>query len=123
MLPIIRLSTKSIKFRSLSIKMRERKGSFLANLKAFSGATRIERDTLGEIEVPKDCLWGAQTQRSMLNFQIGDESELMPKEIITAMVTIKKAAARVNYEMKGITKEISEAIQKAADEVKRFRST
>lgn len=56
--------------------------------------------------------------RSILNFQIGDDAELMPKEIITAMVTIKKAAARVNAEMNGLPKEISEAIQQAADEVK-----
>lgn len=54
---------------------------------------------------------------SILNFQIGDDAELMPKEIITAMVTIKKAAAKVNSELNGLPKEISEAIQKAADEV------
>lgn len=57
------------------------------------------------------------TVRSILNFQIGDDSELMPKEIITAMVTIKRAAAKVNSEMNGLPKEISEAIQQAADEV------
>jgi fumarate hydratase, class II len=57
--------------------------------------------------------------RSILNFQIGDDAELMPKEIITAMVTIKKAAAKVNSELSGLPLEISEAIQKAADEVKK----
>ena len=55
--------------------------------------------------------------RSILNFQIGDDAELMPKEIIAAMVTIKKAAARVNLEMDGLPRDISEAIQQAADEV------
>lgn len=55
--------------------------------------------------------------RSILNFQIGDDAELMPKDIITAMVTIKKAAAKVNTEINGLPREISEAIQKAADEV------
>ena len=56
--------------------------------------------------------------RSILNFQIGDDAELMPKEIITAMVTIKKAAAKVNTQLNGLPKEISEAIQQAADEVR-----
>lgn len=56
--------------------------------------------------------------RSILNFQIGDDAELMPKEIITAMVTIKKAAAKVNKHLNGLPIEISEAIQQAADEVR-----
>lgn len=55
--------------------------------------------------------------RSILNFKIGDDGELMPKEIISAMVTIKKAAAKVNTHLNGLPIEISEAIQLAADEV------
>ena len=51
---------------------------------------RIEKDTMGEIAVPIDKYWGAQTERSRLNFEIG--SELMPKEIIQALSIIKKAA-------------------------------
>lgn len=56
----------------------------------------------------------------MLNFQIGDDAELMPKEIIRAMATIKKAAAQVNSELNGLPRDISVAIQKAADEVNLF---
>ena len=52
---------------------------------------RIEKDTLGEIRVPADKIWGAQTQRSKENFQIG--TERMPIEIIRAMTILKKAAA------------------------------
>lgn len=55
--------------------------------------------------------------RSILNFQIGGDSELMPKEIIMAMAIIKKAAARVNTKLNGLDPQISEAIQTAADEV------
>lgn len=126
------IGRKSIFIRAKSlIIMRNR--SFLSNLKSYTGPTRTEMDTLGEIQVPSSCLWGAQTQRytkilvllysnvifyrSMTNFQIGDEAELMPKEIIRAMATIKKAAARVNAELNGLPSEISIAIQAAADEV------
>lgn len=56
--------------------------------------------------------------RSILNFQIGGDSELMPKEIIMAMAVIKKAAARVNSQLNGLDPEISKAIQLAADEVR-----
>ena len=62
-----------------------------------------------------------RTFRSILNFQIGDDAELMPKEIISAMVTIKKAAATVNTQLNGLPIEISEAIQQAADEVSRIK--
>lgn len=55
---------------------------------------RIEKDTMGEIKVPADCLWGAQTQRSLENFQIGGEK--MPLEVIDAMLIIKAAAAKAN---------------------------
>ncbi len=53
----------------------------------------------------------------MLNFQIGGDSEIMPKEIIMAMAVIKKAAARVNAKMNGLDSEISKAIEAASDEV------
>ena len=55
---------------------------------------RIEKDTLGEVKVPKNSLWGAQTQRSLNNFKIGEER--MPRALIDALVRIKLAAARVN---------------------------
>ena len=60
--------------------------------------------------------------RSILNFQIGDDAELMPKEIITAIVTIKKAAAKVNTKLNGLPIEISEAIQQASDEVNQMKN-
>ena len=56
---------------------------------------RIETDSMGEIQVPKDKLWGAQTQRSLEFFSIGDE--LIPKEMIESYAILKKAAATINY--------------------------
>ena len=53
--------------------------------------TRIEHDTMGEVEVPSEALWGAQTQRSLQNFKIG--SERLPRPMIRAMGLVKKAAA------------------------------
>ena len=55
---------------------------------------RIERDTMGPIEVPADRLWGAQTQRSLHHFHFPGET--MPPEVVRAQVLVKKAAARVN---------------------------
>ena len=56
--------------------------------------TRIETDSMGEIEVPADKYWGAQTQRSLHHFNIGDDR--MPREMIRALGILKKAAALVN---------------------------
>ena len=56
---------------------------------------RRETDSLGEVEVPADKLWGAQTQRSLEHFNIGQD--LMPREMITAYATLKKAAATANH--------------------------
>ena len=55
---------------------------------------RIEKDSFGNIEVPSEKYWGAQTQRSLQNFKIGDET--MPMPLIRAMALLKKAAAKVN---------------------------
>jgi len=77
---------------------------------------RKERDTFGELDVPNDKYYGAQTVRSMMNFPIGDEFERMPYAVITAMGILKKAAAIVNKEY-GLKPEIADAIVKAADEV------
>ncbi|SDP15861.1 fumarase, class II [Paenibacillus sp. yr247] len=76
---------------------------------------RIERDTMGEIRVPVDKLWGAQTQRSYENFKIG--TERMPVRLIQAFALLKKAAAQVNRELGGLTPEKAEAISQAADEI------
>lgn len=76
---------------------------------------RIERDTLGEVQVPMDALWGAQTQRSINNFKIG--SEKMPKPLITAYLNLKKACAKANEQLNNLDKEKSLAIQEACDEL------
>jgi fumarate hydratase class II len=76
---------------------------------------RTERDTLGPIEVPADRLWGAQTQRSLQNFEISTET--MPPEIIRALILVKKAAALVNMELGLLDEKKGKAIVAAADEV------
>lgn len=76
---------------------------------------RIETDSFGEIEVPADKYWGAQTQRSFENFKIGDEH--MPLPLIKAMAILKKAAALVNLEMGALDGKIAHAIAAAADEI------
>ncbi len=76
---------------------------------------RIEKDTIGEIKVPADKKWGAQTQRSKQNFPIGNEK--MPKEIIRAFAILKKSAAQANYELGFLEEEKAKAISFAADQV------
>ncbi len=76
---------------------------------------RIERDTMGEIEVPTDRYWGAQTARSLVNFRIG--TERMPREIIRALGILKRAAASVNADLGLLDRDIVELITRAADEV------
>ena len=80
---------------------------------------RIEHDSMGEIRVPADKYWGAQTQRSLQNFPIGAGRETMPREIIHAFGILKKAAALANRELKPekMTEEKCNAICAAADEV------
>jgi fumarate hydratase, class II len=77
--------------------------------------TRTETDTFGPIEVPSDRYWGAQTQRSLQNFVIGDER--MPKPLIHALGLIKQAAAEVNLELGLLEPRLAEAIAQAAAEV------
>jgi len=76
---------------------------------------RIERDSLGEIKVPKDKLWGAQTQRSLQNFKIG--KGCMPIEVIRAFAILKKAAALTNQELGQLDEKRATAIVKACDEI------
>jgi fumarate hydratase class II len=82
---------------------------------AMNSKFRIEKDTFGPIEVPADRLWGAQTQRSLQNFDIS--TERMPEALVRALALVKKAAAIVNAENGTLKKEKSDAIVKAADEV------
>jgi fumarate hydratase, class II len=77
--------------------------------------TRIEKDSIGSIEVPADRYWGAQTQRSLENFAIGIER--MPIEVVHAMAMVKKAAARVNLSLGKLDRERCDAICQAADEI------
>ena len=76
---------------------------------------RIEHDTMGEVCVPADRYWGAQTQRSYENFKIG--TQRMPEEIIHAFGILKKAAAQANLALGALDEERAAAIQQAADEV------
>src|SRR3546814_19752825 len=77
--------------------------------------TRIESDSIGEIAVPADAYWGAQTQRSIENFPFGAR-ERMPIEIVHALALVKQAAARVNRKH-GLAAEKADAIEQAAAEV------
>ena len=77
--------------------------------------TRIETDTMGEVQVPLDRYWGAQTQRSLNLFKIGNHR--MPVEIIRALGIIKKAAAMVNHDLGGLPPEKKEIILKVCDEI------
>ena len=76
---------------------------------------RTESDSMGEMKVPSDKYYGAQTARSLKNFKIGDEK--MPREIIRALGLIKKTAALVNSELDLIAKDKRDLIVKAAEEV------
>ncbi len=76
---------------------------------------RIESDTMGEMRVPADALWGAQTQRSLENFPIGNQT--MPTEILDAFATLKKGAALANRELGCLDERRCDAIAQAADEM------
>jgi len=76
---------------------------------------RMEKDTMGEVKVPADKYYGAQTARSLMNFKIGGEK--FPREIIRAFGVLKKAAALTNKELGNLSAEKAELIVKAADEV------
>ncbi len=77
--------------------------------------TRIEKDSIGEIEVPADKYWGAQTQRSLKYFSIGDD--LMPLEVIRALAIVKKAAAITNQELGRLAPEKAKLIIQVAEEI------
>ena len=77
---------------------------------------REESDTFGPLQVPSDRYWGAQTQRSLMNFKIGGERERMPLPVVKAFGLLKKSAAKANLNF-GLEPEIANAIIQAADEV------
>ena len=78
---------------------------------------RTEKDTMGEVQVPAEALYGAQTQRSIDNFRIAQDINKMPKEIIRAFAYLKKAAAQTNAEIGGMPQEKSDLIGRVCDEI------
>jgi fumarate hydratase class II len=78
---------------------------------------RIEKDTMGEVKVPIDAYYGAQTQRSVENFPIAQDINKMPKEIIRAFAYLKKAAALTNVDAGVLSKEKSDLIGRVSDEI------
>ncbi|MBI2233462.1 MAG: class II fumarate hydratase [Micavibrio aeruginosavorus] len=86
-----------------------------AKASTHPAATRIETDSFGEIDVPADRYWGAQTQRSIQNFRIGEER--MPKPLVRALGIQKKAAALANMDLGILDTRLAQAIVQAADEI------
>ncbi len=80
---------------------------------------RIEKDTMGKVQVPANAYWGAQTQRSIQNFPIAQDINKMPKEIIRAFAYLKKAAAITNFEAGILPKDKSDLIGQVCDEILR----
>jgi len=78
---------------------------------------RIEKDTMGEVKVPSEKYWGAQTQRSLQNFKIGGIGDKMPIEIIHAFAILKKAAAQTNHELGILSTDKMNIISKVCDEI------
>src|SRR6187399_3204320 len=78
---------------------------------------RIEKDTMGEVKVPAEAYYGAQTQRSIDNFRIAQDTDKMPKEIIRAFAYLKKAAAITNLEAGILSKEKSDLVAQVCDEI------
>jgi len=89
----------------------------LINSKQLKMDYRIEKDTLGEVKVPADAYWGAQTERSIENFNIARDTNKMPKEIIRAFAFLKKAAALTNVDAGVLPKEKAELIARVCDEI------
>ncbi len=78
---------------------------------------RIEKDTMGEVKVPSDAYYGAQTQRSIDNFKIAQDINRMPKEIIRAFAYLKKAAALTNFDAGILSEEKTKLIGQVSDEI------
>lgn len=78
---------------------------------------RIEKDTMGEVKVPADKYWGAQTERSRQNFKIGGSKQQMPLEIVYGFAYLKKAAAITNCELGVLNEKKRDLIGQACDEI------
>lgn len=90
---------------------------FSSSSKTMSSQFRTESDAFGELQVPSNKYWGAQTQRSLQNFKIGGEREKLPEPLIKAFGVLKKSTAIVNEQLGTLDPTLSKAIQQAADEV------
>ena len=92
----------------------------MTEAKQSPGTTRIESDSMGKIEVPADKYYGAQAARSLIHFDIGDGAwprDVMPRQVIYAMATLKKSAAMVNRDLGKLDDERAGLIVRAADEI------
>ena len=78
---------------------------------------RIEKDTMGEVQVPIDKYWGAQTERSRNNFKIGGIKAQMPLEIVYGFAYLKKAAAHTNFELGVLDEDKKNLISQVCDEI------
>jgi fumarate hydratase class II len=87
----------------------------LTEVENMTGGVRKEMDSLGEVDVPADKLWGAQTQRSLEHFSIG--KDLIPREMITAYAILKKAAANANHRDRRLSDEVHRLIAAVCDEI------
>src|SRR5215510_9313766 len=87
----------------------------MARARSKSAGTRIESDAFGPLEIPADRLWGAQTERSLHNFRIGNER--MPIEIVHALGLIKRAAAEVNRDLGSLDQKRASAIAAVAQDI------
>jgi len=107
----------STSFRAMANPLKQTSAALSTSASKLDQAYRIEADTFGELKVPVEKYYGAQTLRSVMNFPIGDRaSERMPRPVIKAFGVLKKAAAEVNKDY-GLDPVIADAISKAADEV------
>lgn len=78
---------------------------------------RVESDSMGSLDIPGKCLWGCQTQRSLLNFPIGGSESKMPLEVVYAMAQVKKCCAEYHADIGVMDVKLSQAIAQAADEI------
>ncbi|CAL8282336.1 unnamed protein product [Merluccius merluccius] len=109
-------SALSLQRHLTKIKHRSVIGAAVTPCRMASSQYRLEQDTFGELKVPVDKYYGAQTVRSTMNFKIGGPSERMPIQVIHAFGVLKRAAAEVNKDY-GLDPRIADAIVQAADEV------
>lgn len=120
MLQLTKKSLGKLQVRNKGLSSFTSKSKLQSNLlfkRTFSTKnTRIEKDTFGDIEVPSEKYWGAQTQRSLQNFEIGGVEERMPRQLIQSFAILKRSCAKVNVRF-GLDETYADSIMKAADEV------